>query len=101
MELMRRVDHPRFGTLPDFGNFPDEIDRYDAVERMMLRAKAVSAKCYDFDDAGNETKVDFGRMMGIVEAAGYHGWVGIEYEGERLPEREGILAARRLLERYQ
>ena len=35
------------------------IDRYDAVRRMMPCAKAVSAKCYDFDDAGNETKIDF------------------------------------------
>ena len=101
MELMRRVGHPRFGTLPDFGNFPDEIDRYDAVERMMPLAKAVSAKCYDFDDSGNETKVDFARMMGIVEAAGYHGWVGIEYEGERLGEREGIAACKALLERFR
>jgi sugar phosphate isomerase/epimerase len=45
MGLMDRVKHPRFGTLPDFGNFPDEIDRYDAVQRMMPRALAVSAKC--------------------------------------------------------
>jgi len=101
MELMRRVGHPRFGTLPDFGNFPDEIDRYEAVERMMPLAKAVSAKCYDFNDSGNETKVDFARMMGIVEAAGYRGWVGIEYEGERLGEREGIAACKALLERFR
>ena len=99
MALMDRVGHPRFGTLPDFGNFPDSVDRYDAVRRMMPRAKAVSAKCYDFDDAGNETKIDFPKMMGIVGDAGYSGYVGIEYEGERLPEREGILACKALLER--
>jgi sugar phosphate isomerase/epimerase len=101
MALMDRVNHPRFGTLPDFGNFPDEIDRYDAVQRMMARALAVSAKCYDFDDAGNETKVDFDRMMKVVLDAGYNGWLGIEYEGERLPERDGIVACKNLLERYQ
>ena len=101
MALMDRVDHPRFGTLPDFGNFPDTIDRYDAVRRMMPRALAVSAKCYDFDAGGNETKIDFARMMRIVDEAGYRGYVGIEYEGERLPEREGILACKALLERYQ
>lgn len=101
-ELMRRVGHPRFGTLPDFGNIPETTDRYDAVRKMMPYAKAVSAKCYDFDDAtGDETKIDYAKMLGIVEAAGYHGWVGIEYEGERLGERDGILACKRLLERYQ
>ncbi len=101
MPLIEKVNHPRFGTLPDFGNFPDAIDRYDAVRRMMPRAKAVSAKCYDFDAAGNETKIDYPRMMKIVDEAGYRGHVGIEYEGERLPEREGILACKALLERLQ
>ena len=98
MPLIEQVDHARFGTLPDFGNFPDTIDRYDAVRRMMPRAKAVSAKCYDFDANGNETKIDFPRMMQIVGDAGYRGYVGIEYEGERLAEREGILACKALLE---
>ncbi len=99
--LMRKVDHPRFGTLPDFGNIPDSTNRYDAVRKMMPYAKAVSAKCYDFDAAGNETKIDFAKMMTIVDDAGYHGYVGIEYEGERLPEREGILACKSLLALFQ
>jgi sugar phosphate isomerase/epimerase len=99
VSLIELVDNPRMGTLPDFGNFPPEVDRYDAVQKLMPRAKAVSAKCYDFGPDGNETKIDFPRMMQIVEDAGYDGYVGIEYEGERLPEREGIVAARTLLER--
>ncbi len=99
--LMQKVNHPRFGTLPDFGNIPDTTDRYAAVTKMMPYAKAVSAKCYDFDAAGNETKIDFAQMMKIVDDANYHAYVGIEYEGERLPEREGILACKSLLERYQ
>ena len=101
MGRMSLVDNPRFGTLPDFGNFPEEVDRYDAVEQMMPRALAVSAKCYEFTEDGREARVDFDRMMGIVLDAGYDGWVGIEYEGEQLPEREGIAACKRLLERYQ
>lgn len=100
VELVRLVDSPRFGTLPDFGNLPPEADRYEAVDTMMPYAKAVSAKCYDFDQEGNETSIDFGRMMSIVTEAGYSGFVGIEYEGRRLPEREGIVACKRLLERY-
>jgi sugar phosphate isomerase/epimerase len=100
--LMKKVGHPRFGTLPDFGNIPDNVDRYDAVATMMPFAKAVSAKCYEFDDKrGEETKIDFAKMMGIVLGAGYNGYVGIEYEGERLSERDGILACKKLLERYQ
>ena len=97
--LVELVGDPHLGTLPDFGNFPPEVDRYDAVETLMPHAKAVSAKCYDFGPDGNETTIDFARMIDIVTKAGYKGYVGIEFEGERMTEREGIVAAKALLER--
>lgn len=99
VSFVELVGDPLLGTLPDFGNFPEGTDRYRAVEKMMPYAGAVSAKCYDFDADGNETTIDFARMLGIVRTASYEGYVGIEYEGSRLPEREGILAAKALLER--
>lgn len=98
--VMRKVNHPRCGTLPDFGNF-DKFDRYKGVELMMPYAKGVSAKSHDFDDKGNETHTDYRRMMKIVLDAGYHGRVGIEYEGGKLSEPEGIRATKRLLERIR
>jgi sugar phosphate isomerase/epimerase len=105
------INKPNCGTLPDFGNFcvrhargsdgswgcAEEYDRYRGVEEMMPYAKAVSAKSHDFDEAGNETHTDYMRMMKIVLAHGYHGHVGIEYEGGGLSEEEGILATKRLL----
>jgi L-ribulose-5-phosphate 3-epimerase len=101
-EVMRRVDHPRCGTLPDFGNFrisADEVyDRYLGVAELMPFAKGVSAKSHDFDEQGNEREMDYRRLMRIVTDAGYNGWVGIEYEGSRLGEREGVAATLRLLE---
>ena len=100
--LMRMVDHPRCGTLPDFGNFEHAAggpyDRYKGTAELMPFAKGVSAKSHDFDSAGNETKSDYRRLMKIVVDAGYHSWVGIEYEGNRLSEREGVAATLRLLE---
>ena len=99
VSLIRLVNSPHLGTLPDFGNFPPETDRYAAVEQLMPYAGAVSAKCYDFGPDGAETRIDFARMMTIVRAAGYQGHVGVEYEGKRLSEREGIVAAKNLLER--
>jgi sugar phosphate isomerase/epimerase len=98
--VMRLVNHPRCGTLPDFGNFTD-YDRYTGVADLMPFAKAVSAKSHAFDAAGNETAIDYARMMKIVAEAGYHSWVGIEYEGDGLPERDGIRATQRLLERVR
>jgi sugar phosphate isomerase/epimerase len=99
VSVMELVNDPSVGTLPDFGNFPPEIDRYDATKMLMRHAKAVSAKCYDFGDDGNETKIDFERMIEIVRGAGYDGYVGIEFEGNRLSERDGIIAAKSLLEK--
>ncbi len=103
--VMELVDHPRVGTLPDFGNFNlgggEVYPIYQGVAELMPWAKAVSAKSHDFDDQGNETTKDYRRLMRIVTEAGYRSWVGIEYEGGRLSEDEGILATLRLLETIQ
>ena len=103
--VMKAVDHPRCGTLPDFGNFrvsdTETYDRYKGVEELMPYAKAVSAKSNAFDAQGNETNTDYTRMMRIVLDAGYRGWVGIEYEGDGLSEPEGIRATKTLLERVR
>ncbi len=104
--LMRTVDHPRFGTLPDFGNFVldwdtmEQYDRYLGMTELMPFAKAVSAKSNEFDDAGNETGTEYERMLKIVFDAGYRGWIGIEYEGSQLSEHEGIERTRDLLVRF-
>jgi sugar phosphate isomerase/epimerase len=99
VRLMKTVNLPNFGTLPDFGNFPKTIDRYEAVAKLMPYAKGVSFKCWDFDANDHETVIDMDKMMKIVLDAGYHNWVGIEYEGTRMPEFDGIAAGKRLLDR--
>lgn len=102
---IRKVDHPRCGTLPDFGNFQvaagKHYDRYLGVRELMPFAKAVSAKSHDFDAQGNETHTDYRKMMKIVVDAGYRGWVGVEYEGKALDEAEGIRRTKVLLEKVR
>lgn len=95
-ETIASVEMKNCGTLPDFGNFHD-YDRYQGVTETMPYAKSVSAKSHDFDDKGNETHTDYAKMMKIVTDAGYNGFVGIEYEGSKLGEFEGIHATRKLL----
>lgn len=108
--VMKRVDHKRCGTLPDFGNFnigkiegqPGAYDRYKGVDELMPFAKGVSAKSHDFDDKGNETKTDYRKMLEIVlKKHKYTGFIGIEYEGSKLGEPEGILATKKLLEKVR
>lgn len=104
--VMEEVDMENCGTLPDFGNFclesedgdcVDEYDRYQGVEEMMAYAKGVSAKSNVFDEEGDETNIDYRKMLKIVQDAGYTGHIGIEYEGSELSEVEGIKATKELL----
>ncbi len=103
--VMKKVDLPNCGTLPDFGNFDlgggQEYDRYKGVAELMPFARAVSAKSYDFDAGGNETRIDYRRMMKVVKDAGYRSFLGIEYEGDRLSEPDGVRATKALLERVR
>lgn len=106
--VIEAVAMENVGTLPDFGNFciergPDgcieEYDRYAGMEELMPYAKGVSAKSYEFDPEGNEMHTDFLKVMRIVKASGFMGYVGIEYEGAELSEDEGIKATKALLEK--
>jgi sugar phosphate isomerase/epimerase len=98
--VMQKVNMKNVGTLPDFGNFY-EYDRYKGVEEMMLFAKGVSAKTHDFGPYGDELFVDYTRLLGIVKAAGYRGRIGIEFEGDRVSEADGIRLTKALLERVR
>ena len=95
--VMQRADHPRAGTLPDFGNFRiDETrtyDSYQGVEKLMPWARGVSVKPRVYDDHGGQHDLDYARMMRIVLDAGYHGYCGIEYGPEGKVD-EGIRAVR-------
>ena len=100
--VMKIVNLPNCGTLPDFGNFNvgdgKWYDRYQGVTELMPFAKAVSAKSHEFDEKGDEVRTDYRRMMSIVLAAGYHGYVGIEYEGSKVDAYTGIKKTKQLLE---
>lgn len=99
--VIASVNMDNCGTLPDFGNFRiregETYDTYLGVEQLMPYAKGVSAKSYDFDAEGDETSLDYARLLRIVKDAGYTGHIGVEYEGGRLSEAEGIRATRDLL----
>ncbi|MEX2364639.1 MAG: TIM barrel protein [Balneolaceae bacterium] len=114
-EVLNQIGSEYAGTLPDFGNFcirrdseklyerecVEEYDKYLGVKEMMPFAQGVSAKSYDFNERGNETTIDFLKMLTIIKDAGFSGYIGIEYEGNRLSEDEGIRATKKLLEKIR
>ena len=107
--VMKQVNKKNVGTLPDFGNFClkrgenytclQEYDRYKGTSELLPYAKGVSAKTYDFDANGNCVETDYHKMFSILNQSGFEGYVGIEYEGSKLSEEEGIKKTKNLLEK--
>ncbi len=106
--VMKQVGMRNVGTLPDFGNFcikrsatgcEEQYDRYQGTGELMPFAKGVSAKTYDFDEAGNCIETDYNRILKVVKDSGFKGIAGIEYEGSKIDEYEGIRKTKALLER--
>lgn len=110
--IIKEVNRPNFGSFPDFGNWclsakwgstqgdcEQSYDPYKGVEELLPYAKAVSAKSYNFNEEGEDRKIDYYRMMKIVKGSGYDGYIGIEYEGTEKGEHEGILITRKLMEK--
>jgi len=106
--VMKQVNMKNVGTLPDFGNFcikrsstgcEESYDRYQGTKELMPFAKGVSAKTYDFDEKGNCIETDYTKILKIVKESGFKGIAGIEYEGSKLSEYDGIKATKALLER--
>jgi L-ribulose-5-phosphate 3-epimerase len=110
--VIKEVNMPNFGTLPDFGNWclsakwgstqiecEQVYDRYQGVSEFMPYAKAVSAKSYNFDSNGDDRIIDYAKMLKVVKETGYDGYIGIEYEGTELSEPEGIRATKALIEK--
>lgn len=106
-KVFSQVKHNNCGTLPDFGNFCitkdkernclEAYDRYKGMQELLPFAKAVSAKSYNFDQNGNETTIDYHRVMKMVKDVGYKGFVGVEFEGSNVSEDKGIELTRDLL----
>jgi sugar phosphate isomerase/epimerase len=112
-DVMKQVNRPNVGTLPDFGNFclsqdwgstqdecTDYYDRYLGVKELLPFAKGVSAKTYDFDAKGEQPKMDYKKLIGIVKDSGFKGYIGVEFEGNTQPEEEGIRKTKSLIEKY-
>ncbi len=106
LSVMQAVNRKNVGILPDFGNFcirhennqcAEEYDKYKGTQMWMPYAKGVSAKTFDFDEAGNCIETDYPRMMKIIKDSGFRGIIGIEYEGNKLSSELGIKATKELL----
>jgi Xylose isomerase-like TIM barrel len=86
VNLFKKVNSLYFGSLPDFGNFPDAATRARGLALLFPYALTMChAKGLEFDAQGNEMKYDFPACMAAAERAKFRGTYSIEYEGSGDP----------------
>lgn len=113
VEVMKGVNRANVGLLPDFGNFcishpwgstehgcEVNYDRYKGVKEMLPYAKGVSAKAYDFNEDGEQPLMDYEKLLAIVKASGFNGYIGVEFEGNTQSEDSGIRSTIALLKKF-
>ena len=86
LRLVRMVDHPWLGVNLDFGNF--RVDPYREIEQVAPWAVTTHAKVSSrFGE--QRAEVDYVRVVRIMRAAGYEGYLSVEFE-EREDPRVGV-----------
>ncbi|MGE5647167.1 MAG: sugar phosphate isomerase/epimerase family protein [Acidobacteriota bacterium] len=111
LAVMKAVNNPRLGTLPDFGNINKGDDRYEVIRRLLPYAKGISVKAA-WRDGDTHPGWDLEKLIQICREAGFHGWWGIEssYRGSKREEEitpdelwenelKGIRLTKRVIER--
>jgi L-ribulose-5-phosphate 3-epimerase len=78
------VASPWLGINLDTGNFPG--DPYAGIERLAPHATIVQAKTYYGGGEWYTLDLDYARIAGILQKAGFSGWVSLEMEGKETPE---------------
>ncbi|WP_299529538.1 TIM barrel protein [Ulvibacterium sp.] len=107
LELIKTVGMKNCGILGDFTEWRMEHeplkmypDPYKGYKILAPHIKSVGAKSVDFDEAGNETNVDYFKMLQILADFEYKGYVAVEYFGEALPRKKGITMTKHLIEKF-
>jgi hypothetical protein len=77
--LVERIGPERVGLIADFGNFDGDL--YEGMAKLLPYTKSVCTKSWKFDDQGNETTIDFARMMEVIKGSAFRGCIAIEYLG--------------------
>ncbi|MAH13433.1 MAG: xylose isomerase [Verrucomicrobia bacterium] len=82
--IVERVQSPWFAVNLDSGNFTDK-DPYAAFERTAPYAATVQLKVELRNAQGQKVPADLGRLVKILKAAKYRGYVVLEYEAAEDP----------------
>jgi hydroxypyruvate isomerase len=88
IQLMEEVNHPLFGTYPDWREPSPEFDNYTYLEKTLPYARGMSYRNQPTEELTT-------KMIRLCMENGYHGWYGIESNG-----RDAIEQGKRILNKY-
>ncbi len=99
LKIKEAFPSENFGYLLDCGNYKPKNLVYDNIMKLGKSIKIVHAKCYNFDAEGNETQLDYKKIIDNLNAVGFTGDYSIEFEGSA-PDIEGVTKTIALLRKY-
>ena len=85
LKMRKEISDRNLGLLADFGNYPDDIDQYDALKQIAPYTKLISAKTKDFNETMEHISYDFGKCVDLFEKANYKGIYSLEQWGKPDP----------------
>lgn len=86
--LMKEVNHPLFGTYPDWREPTIDFDNYAYLQKTLPYAKGMSYR-------NQPTEELTAKMINLCKQGGYNGWYGIESNG-----RDAVRQGKALLNKY-
>lgn len=96
--LYQREKPPSDDEIKSIGDICiEKHDPYKGMEIILPYAKGVSAKSQFFDLQGNESSIDYNKMLSLVIESGYKGYIGVEYGGFLMSPIDGTIATKNLL----
>ncbi len=98
VSIIEQIRSYHLGACLSFGRLPPHAWRVGLM-RLLPYTIHVHATSRAFDADGNETTIPYAAGIAALNKINYQGFISIEYEGEGDP-LEGIVATRRLIERY-
>ncbi len=84
LACLQAVESDWFGLNLDTGNFR-EPDPYASIERCAPYAVNVHLKVHVHSTSKGSAPADYNRIVGILKASGYRGYVALEYEAKEDP----------------
>jgi L-ribulose-5-phosphate 3-epimerase len=80
VDIVKKVDSPWVGINLDTGNFKSDVFRQ--MEACLPYAANVQVKAEMLDDAGNLVRQDWDKVVRLIAAGGYRGYLSLEYEAK-------------------